>query len=110
MTPAERVAALELEFVRLKERADYLDRSLQGHPDAWLEIVARMPPTVAEVVVDRVLSEARQGALAMATIAKTLAAIKVEEKGAAVADPLDEIKKKREDNERAAAERLARTL
>lgn len=107
MTPADRVAALELEFDRLKERADYLDRSLQGHPDAWLEIVARMPPTVAEVVVDRMLSEARQGALAMATIAKTLAGLKVEEAAPAVADPLDMIAQRRADNAKAVGAQIA---
>lgn len=72
MTPAERRAALELEFVRLKGRQDQLDLVLAGDASAWISIVERMPDSVGEVTLDRAVAEARQGALAMTTIAKAL--------------------------------------
>lgn len=100
MTPAERIAALELEADRTKERLDNLDRSLRGDPDAWLTLLERLPDTVAEIVVDKVLAEARQQALALATITKTLAGLSAEMPAAATVDPADELKRKR-------AERLA---
>jgi hypothetical protein len=98
VTPAERRAALELEFVRLKERADHLDAVLQGDPAAWIKIVERMPDSVGEVTLDKAVAEARQGALAMASILKTLDGTAVADTPAApVASPADEIKKRRED-------------
>lgn len=108
MTPAERRAALELEFDRLKRRQDKLERTLQGEPDAWLDIVARMPSDVAEVTVDKVVAEARQGALAMATIVKTLdgTAVKDDAPAAPVKDPGDEVAAARAERHRRAAEAL----
>jgi hypothetical protein len=75
VTPAERIAALEIEADRLKERLDQLDAQLQGRVDAWLGIQMRMPETVAEVYVDKLLAEARQHGLAYATVCRTLAAL-----------------------------------
>lgn len=100
MTPDERRKALETEFERLKERADWLDRMHQGHPDAWAGIQALIPDGT-ELVIDKLVTEARQNATAMATIAKTLAALG-EEKPEAKANPLDEIARKRKERERAA--------
>lgn len=100
MTPAERIAALELEADRTKERLDNLDRYLQGDADAWLNIIERLPDHVAEITVDKALAEARQQALALATITKTLAGLSAEMPAAVSVDPADELKRKR-------AERLA---
>lgn len=72
MTRAERIAALELEAARLKERLDVMNAQIAGDQDAWLHIATKMPDTVAEVYVDKVLAEARQHSLAYATIVKTL--------------------------------------
>jgi hypothetical protein len=91
MTPAERRAALEIEFERLKERADHLDRLLQGEPDAWVNIVARMPDNVAEVTLEKPVAEARQTALAMASILKTLDGTAVEAPAAPAVDPLNDM-------------------
>lgn len=108
MTPAERRAALETEAVRLKARLDRLNAQIEGDQDAWLDITVRMPETVAEVTVDRVLAEARQYALALATIVKTLDGTASQEVPAGpVADPADEIKGKREQKQREAAAKLA---
>jgi hypothetical protein len=97
VTPAERRAALELEFKRLKERQDHLDAVLQGDPAAWLQIVERMPDSVGEVTLDKAVAEARQGALAMASILKTLDGTGVADAPAAPAvSPADEIKQARE--------------
>lgn len=104
MTPDDRIAALKLEFDRLKERADQLDRQLQGHPDAWLDIQLRMPDTVAEVYVDKPLAEARQTSLAMATVLKALTALTGEDAKPASADPMDELRKRREERLRTAGE------
>lgn len=103
MTPAERRAALELEADRIKARLDELDAQLRGEP-AWLDFAVNLPETVAEVTVDRLLGEARQQALALATIVKTLdgTAAKVEAPAGAV-DPSDEVRQKREEKARAAA-------
>lgn len=95
MTPAERIAALELEFDRLKERQDWLDKTLQGDPDAWIKIIERMPDHVGEVVIDKAVSEARQGALAMATVVKTLAQLGESAVAEPVADPVDKLAQKR---------------
>lgn len=98
MTPAERIAALEVEAERIKSRLDNLERYLSGQPDAWLDIVARMPADVAEIVIDRALSEARQQALALATVTKTLALLSTEAPAGNVVDPADEIARKRKEN------------
>src|ERR1044072_2171977 len=99
MDHAQRIHALQVEADRLKARLDQFDRQLRGDPDAWIEIVTRMPPTVAEVVVDRVLAEARQTALAYATVVKTLASLSEEAPNQNSGDPLDEIAKKRREKE-----------
>ena len=109
MTPAERRAALELEFDRLKQRQDRLAAALAGDPDAWLSIVERMPPTVAEVTIDKAVAEARQGALAMATIVKTLDGTAAN--GGSIAapgqSPADEIQKRRKEKQEKAAREAA---
>lgn len=90
MTPGERKAALELEFERLKQRQDYLDRMLQGHSDTWAGIQNLVPDGV-ELVIDKMVTEARQGALAMATVAKTLAQLGENAPAAEEVDPLQKI-------------------
>lgn len=97
MSESERLAALEVEAVRIKRRLDELDRYLTGHPDAWVDIVTRLPPEVAEVVIDKALSEARQQALAYATITRTIAQLSdADQEKVPAADPGDEIRKRRE--------------
>jgi hypothetical protein len=107
-TAAERRAWLVTEAGRLKERLDRLNLQLQGDPDAWLEIVQRMPPDVAEVTVDKPLAEARQTALALATVVKTLDGTATgEEAPGKSEDPADEIQRKREEKRKEAARGLA---
>lgn len=104
MTPAERRQALELEADRIKARLDRLNDQIKGEP-SWLDFAVNLPETVAEVTVDKVLAEARQQALALATIVKTLDGTAA--KGGSVAgpgeDPSDEMRKKREQKQREAA-------
>jgi hypothetical protein len=109
MTPTERRQALELEFTRLKERQDHLDAVLQGDPAAWIRIVERMPDSVGEVTLDKAVGEARQGALAMATILKTLEATAAASDAPAASDgnPADEVKRRREEKLKEAAQGLA---
>lgn len=108
MNAAERLAALEVEAERIKERLDHLNRYLTGHPDAWVEIINRLPAEVAEIVIDKALSEARQQALALATVTKTLATLQAEVAPARTGpDPADEVKRKRE--EKLAAARAAQS-
>lgn len=95
MTPEERQAALETEAMRIKARLDQLARQLDGDPAAWLSIIERMPPTVAEVVIDKALAEARQQALALATITKTLATLGIETAPASQPDVADEVARRR---------------
>lgn len=98
-TQAERIEALMVEFDRLKERQDHLDRVLQGDPSAWVQIIERLPDHVAEVTLDKPVGEARQGALAMTAIVKTLATLIDEGTAVPDADPLakleDEVARKR---------------
>jgi hypothetical protein len=96
VTPAERVAALNLEADRLKARLDQFEKQISGDPDAWLSIVARMPDDVGEVVVDKLLTEARQTALAYTTVVKTLNLLGDGEAEAPKSDPVDEVRKRRE--------------
>jgi hypothetical protein len=91
VTPADRRLALELEFERLKQRADYLDRMLHGHPETWAGIQALIPDGT-EVIIDKMVSEARQTASTMATILRTLDGSKPVEAPVPVADPLQAIK------------------
>lgn len=98
-TQADRIEALKVEFDRLKGRQDYLDRMLQGHPETWAGI-QHLIPHGTEVVIDKMVTEARQGALAMATVAKTLDALTAKDDAPAeTVDPLkkmeDELAKKR---------------
>lgn len=98
MTPAERKAALETEATRIKARLDMLERQLAGQQDAWVHLLLNLPETVAEVTVDKALAEARQQALALATITKTLASLGEAEAapGASVEDELTAARKARE--------------
>lgn len=100
MTPAERIAALQVEAERLKARLDQFERQLSGDPGAWLTLVTLMPDTVAEVQVDKVLAEARQTALAYTTVVKTLTLLGDGVGEVPAANPLDEIERKREDRKR----------
>ena len=97
MDQTQRIAALQVEFERLKERADHLDRLLQGHSDAWINIVRLMPSDVAEVTLDKPVAEARQTALAMATIVKALANLTSEEAKPEEMDPLAKILKNKDE-------------
>jgi DNA-binding GntR family transcriptional regulator len=105
MDAAQRRAALETEADRIKGRLDQFHAQLSGDPDAWLDITVRMPDTVAEVTVDKVLAEARQQALALATIVKALdgAAAREDDGTAAAEDPADALQRRREEKARAAA-------
>jgi len=93
MTPAERIKALETEIERLKQRADTFQRILSGSEDEWLGIQSRLGSDVATVTIDAPLVEARQTALALATLVKTLSSLSDEAAGTAPAvDPLARIK------------------
>lgn len=94
-----RVLALKTEATRLKERLDTMQRQIEGDQDAWWRITTNLPETVAEVTVDKVLAEARQTALALATVVKTLDALEAGQEQTpvkTVADPADEVKAARE--------------
>lgn len=96
MNRAERIKALELEAERLKVRLDTLERQIAGDHDAWLGIALRMSDTVAEVFVDKLLSEARQHALAYATVLSTLDRLNGQvREDAPAADVADEMARKR---------------
>jgi hypothetical protein len=97
MNAAERRAALVTEADRIKGRLDRLHAQLSGDPDAWLSITVNMPSEVAEVTVDKALAEARQQALALATIVKTLDGTAAQEAPAAAGeDPGDLLRQRRE--------------
>lgn len=85
--------ALAEEAVRIKGRLDEIDYQLTGAP-AWFDLLTKAPETVAEVVVDKALAEARQQALALSSVLKTLAGMNVEA-AAPAADKADEVAKKR---------------
>lgn len=108
MNAAERLAALEIEADRLKARLDTFARQIDGDQDAWLSIVEQMPPTVAEVIVDKILAEARQTALAYNTVVRTLAQMQgTTALPVAAADPVDQLGSKRQEKLREAQERAA---
>jgi hypothetical protein len=108
VNPAERLAALEIEADRLKARLDTFARQIDGDQDAWLSIVEQMPPTVAEVVVDKVLAEARQTALAYNTVVRTLAQMQgTAALPVAAADPVDQLGTKRQEKLAEARKRAA---
>jgi hypothetical protein len=99
MNREDMIKALETEADRIKERLDNLDDQIQGRADAWLEIQLRMPPTVAEVLVDKLLSEARQQALALTTITKALDALAGEGEKRQESNPEDELVARRKERE-----------
>jgi hypothetical protein len=100
MTPDERKRALQVESTRIKVRLDLLERQLAGEQDAWVHLTMNLPETVAEVTVDKALAEARQQALALATITKTLASLG-EEETATAASPEDALAARRKEREEA---------
>lgn len=111
MTPAERIATLEAEFARLKARADTLDRIIGGSADEWLGIQAKLGSEVAEVTINAPLAEARQTALALATIGKTLASLGAgEQEQGQGGDVGDEVARRREERLKEARERAAKDL
>jgi len=109
MNRAARILALETEAQRLKDRLDILNRQIEGDEDAWWQITTNMPGDVATVEVRPVLAEARQYALALATVSKTLDALEGSEQAPAVpvADAADEVKKRREQKLAEARKRAA---
>lgn len=87
--------ALAEEACLVLERLEHLDRTLQGDPDAWFQIVARMPPTVAEVVVNAPLAEARQQGLALKGLLSEYAKLQGVEVPAPPASASDDLAAKR---------------
>lgn len=88
---------LKVELARLKARADTLDRIIDGSSDEWLGIAEKLGGAVAEVTINAPLAEARQTALAMATITRTLATLgSGQAPEQPVADPADEVRQQRE--------------
>lgn len=85
--------ALAEEAVRMKHRLDTIDDLLTGGQE-WVDLLVKTPDTVAEVTVDKPISEARQLALALATVLKTLAGMDVRE-AEKPADVADEVAKRR---------------
>jgi hypothetical protein len=75
-----------------------MNAQIAGDQDAWLHLTLKMPDTVAEVYVDKVLAEARQHSLALATVVKTLESLKDEGAGQRISaeDDLVERRKARE--------------
>lgn len=108
MTPAERITALEAEFSRLKERADTLDQILKGSSDEWLSIQEKLGSEVTEVTINAPLAEARQTALAMATVLKSLASLGVGKSEEVPTDgPADQVAAAREKKLKEAQARAA---
>jgi hypothetical protein len=102
VTPAERITALQVEAERIKARLDTLDNILAGSEDEWLGIQQSLNSDVATVTINAPLAEARQQALALATITKTLATLVDESAGQASGDPTDEFTTRREEKLREA--------
>lgn len=94
--------ALAEEATRMKHRLDKIEDLLTGKQE-WVELLVRTPDTVAEIVLDKPIAEARQLALALGTTLKTLAGMDVEvaEKPADVADEMAERRRRRADEARA---------
>lgn len=101
MNAEQRRAALEVEAARIKERLDRIHAQIAGDQDAWLHLTVNMPETVAEVTVDKALAEARQQAIALNTITRTLATLSDETASAKTEDPEDQLKARRLERERA---------
>lgn len=87
--------ALAEEACLTLERCEQLDRFLQGHPDAWMGIQARMPPDVAEVVVNAPLAEVRQQQLALKGLLAELAKLQGVEPVPPLASAVDALAQKR---------------
>jgi len=98
--------ALADEAVLTVVRLEHLHRVLQGDADAWLDIVTRMPPTVAEVVISAPLAEVRQQAMALKGLLAELSKLTGQEVPVPKASTADDLKKRREER-LAAARRLA---
>lgn len=92
--------ALAEEAVLTVGRLENLDRILQGDPDAWLGIVTRLSPDVAEVVINAPLAEVRQQAMALKGLLAELAKLTGEEVAAPPASKADEVKAQREKRRR----------
>lgn len=110
MTPEERRAALEVEFTRLKERADYLDRVLQGDPDTWVHITELLAGKthVGVIELDKPVAEARQTALAMATVAKALDQLGRADPETPTADPLQKMEARKNGQDEVAQRRASK--
>lgn len=93
MTPEDRRAALELEYDRLKRRADQINAYLSGDPDAWasIKVILENAKHIGSIEMDKAVAEGRQVALAMATVLKTLTAITETKPEAPTADPLQKM-------------------
>ena len=109
MNRQARILALTTEVQRLKDRLDTLNRQIEGDEDAWWVITTNLPGDVATVEVRPVLAEARQYALALATVVKTLDALEgqAQEPAKPAADPADEMKARREAKLKEAQKRAA---
>lgn len=108
MTPAERITALELEFDRLVERQAVLHALLaDGNLDAWLS-TKRIGTRDYTLVIDTAVGESRQGATAMATIVKTLAALKPDAPEVAVVDPLSKMEGQAKERDELAVKRATK--
>lgn len=89
--------ALADEAVLTVERLEHLDRILQGDPDAWLDIVQRMPPDVAEVTINAPLAEVRQQAMALKALLAELSKALGHEVAVPAATSFDDLAKKRQE-------------
>jgi hypothetical protein len=87
--------ALADEAVLTVERLEHLDATLQGDPAAWLGIVSRMPPTVAEIVVNAPLAEVRQQAMALKALLAELSKVIDVAGGVPKVDVVDEMARAR---------------
>lgn len=110
MTAAERREAMEIEYERLKERADFIDRVLQGHPDAWVGIKTILEDAkhIGSIELDKAIAEGRQTALAMARIFQVLNP-PAKETPVKAEEPVDPLARMEKDRDELAARRSART-
>lgn len=101
LTGPARVMAIEA--VRLADRLDTMDAFLAGDEDAWHRLSCRLDGQ-AEVVLDKGLSEARQHALALATVLVALAKLTGEAKVEAPKSAADDLAARRKEKQREARE------
>jgi hypothetical protein len=87
--------ALADEAVLIVERLEHLDAVLQGDPAAWIQVLDRMPPGYAEVVINAPLAEARQQATALKGLLAELSKALGQEVAAPVASKADELAARR---------------